>query len=68
MMKSLLASTSLSFALLFLPIGAFGPITGSGGAGVSPAHAEFGVDLGGIIVETDDDDEDDPDDDDWDDD
>ena len=48
MLKTLLASASLSLALLFLPLGSFGPITTLGGAGLAPAHAiDIGVEIGG---------------------
>lgn len=44
MIKTLFASTSLSLAFLLIPLGAFSPLTGA--AGVSAAHAEFGISLG----------------------
>jgi hypothetical protein len=46
MSKTLLASTSLALALLFVPFGSSGPISTTGAAGLSPAHAEFGVEFG----------------------
>ena len=74
MLKTLLASASLSLALLFLPLGSFGPITTLGSAGLSPAHAiDIGVEIGGgdddedgggVSIELGGDDEDDADDDD----
>lgn len=45
MLKTMLASTSLSLGLLFLPVGSIGPMTTSGAAGLSPAHA-IDVDFG----------------------
>jgi len=42
--KTLLASASLSLALLFSPLGSLGPITILGSAGRSPAHA---IEIGG---------------------
>ncbi len=48
MLKTMLASASLSLALLFLPLGSIGPITTLGSAGLSPAHAiDIGVEVGG---------------------
>jgi hypothetical protein len=48
MLKTLLASASLSLALLFLPLGSIGPITPLGSAGLSTAHAiDIGVEIGG---------------------
>ena len=46
MLKTLLVSTSLSLVLLCMPVGSFGPLSTSGAAGLSPAHAEFGISLG----------------------
>jgi hypothetical protein len=46
MFKTLLASTSLALALLFVPFGSSGPVSTTGAAGLSPAHAEFGVEFG----------------------
>jgi hypothetical protein len=46
MLKTLLASTSLALALLFVPLGSSGPLSTTGAAGLSPAHAEFGVEFG----------------------
>jgi hypothetical protein len=57
MLKTLLASSSLAVALLFAPMGSFGPLSTSGSAGLAPAHAEFGVELGGITIGGGDDDE-----------
>jgi hypothetical protein len=56
MLKTLLTSASLSLALLFVPLGSVGPLTTSGTAGLSPAHAEYGFDVGGIQLGGDDDD------------
>jgi hypothetical protein len=50
MFKTLLASSSLSLALLVLPMSSVGPLSTSGAAGLAPAHAEFGIDLGGIEI------------------
>jgi hypothetical protein len=48
MMKTLLASASLSLVFLLMPSGAFGPVTTFGTAGLSPAHAiDIGVEVGG---------------------
>jgi hypothetical protein len=48
MLKTLLASASLSFAFLLLPLGSVSPISTIGAAGLSSAHAiEIGIDLGG---------------------
>jgi hypothetical protein len=48
MLKTLLTSASLSLALLFLPVGSFGPVTTIGAAGLSPAGAiDIGIELGG---------------------
>jgi hypothetical protein len=48
MMKTLLASASLSLVFLLTPSGAFGPVTTFGTAGLSPAHAiDIGVEVGG---------------------
>lgn len=46
MRRTLLASTSLALALLFVPIGTPGPFSPTGAAGISPAKAEFGIELG----------------------
>jgi hypothetical protein len=46
MLKTLLASTSLSLVLLCIPMGSVGPFSTSGAAGLAPAHAEFGISLG----------------------
>lgn len=54
MLKTLLASSILSLVLLFAPLGAISPISGSGTAGLSPAHAEFGVGIGGVYIGDDD--------------
>jgi hypothetical protein len=51
MLKTLLASSILSLVLLFAPLGAISPISGSGTAGLSPAHAEFGIGLGGVYID-----------------
>jgi hypothetical protein len=48
MLKTLLASASLSFAFLLLPLGSVSPISTSGSAGLSTAHAiDIGIELGG---------------------
>jgi hypothetical protein len=50
MLKPLLTSVSLAAALLVLPLGGAGTLTGSGAAGLSPAHAiDIGVD-GGLVL------------------
>ena len=48
MIKTLLASASLSLAFLLMPMGSFGPVTTSGTAGLSQALAiDIGIELGG---------------------
>ena len=64
MFRTLLASSSLSLAMLLLPAMPEGPLTATGAAGLSVAHAEFGIDLGGIQIGDDDDDDGGDDDDD----
>ena len=46
MLKTLLSSSGLALALLLMPLGSMGPLATTGAAGLSPAHAEFGVELG----------------------
>jgi hypothetical protein len=46
MLKTLLLSSSLALALLLMPLGSMGPLATTGAAGLSPAHAEFGVEFG----------------------
>jgi hypothetical protein len=50
MLKTLLASTSLALALLFVPLGSVGPLVTTGAAGLAPAHADFGIELGGVTL------------------
>jgi hypothetical protein len=45
MLKTLLVSSSLSLALLAMPIGSVGPVATTGVAGLSPAHG-FGIEVG----------------------
>ncbi len=56
MIKTLLASSALSLALLAMPMTSVGPLSTTGAAGVVPAHAEIGIDLGGIEISGGDDD------------
>jgi hypothetical protein len=69
MLKTLLASSSLSLALLLMPITTFGPIDASGisGASLAMAHPKAGVDVD-VGFGDDDDDDDDDDCEDWEDD
>ncbi|MGE3831414.1 MAG: hypothetical protein AB7F76_10520 [Parvibaculaceae bacterium] len=57
MIKTLLASSALSLALLAMPMTSVGPLSTTGAAGLAPAHAEFGIDLGGIEIGGGDDDD-----------
>jgi hypothetical protein len=57
MLKTLLSSASLALVMLFAPMTAVGPLSFSGASGLAPAHAEFGIDLGGITIGGDDEDD-----------
>ena len=57
MLKTLLASSALSLVLLAMPMTSVGPLSTTGAAGLSPALADFGIDLGGIEIGGGDDDD-----------